>query len=67
MNPLLHDIKAIGYIIYTLIGGDSPWQGRIGKRIVERASIDYVSFTNPLWKKVSPEALKFVKRLTKPM
>ena len=26
-----------------------------------------MSFTNPLWKKVSPELQKFIKRLTKPM
>ena len=67
INLLLHDIRAIGHIIYTLIAGDSPWQTRIGTRLIEGASIGYISFTNPLWKKVSPEALSFVKRLTKPM
>lgn len=67
LNSVLYDIRAIGYMIYTLIGGESPWQGRIGKRLVERASIGYVSFSNPLWKKVSQESLRFVKRLTKPM
>ena len=66
VNSVLNDIRAIGYIIYTLIGGESPWQGRIGKRIVEKASIGYVSFTNPLWKKITQESEKFVKRLIKP-
>lgn len=67
LNSVLYDIRAIGYMIYTLIAGESPWQGRISKKIVEGASIGYVSFTNPLWKKVSQEAFRFVKRLIKPM
>lgn len=67
-NPAMHDVRCLGYLIYTLLSGDTPWQSRIGKRLFESATSGYVSFTNPLWTKmVSPEALQFVKRLTRPV
>jgi hypothetical protein len=53
--------------MYTLVAGDWPWHNRCGKRFVEGVKMGYFSFTNALWKKITPEALKFVARLTKPM
>jgi hypothetical protein len=67
INPVLHDIRSIGFIMYTLVAGDWPWHNRCGKRFVEGVKMGYFSFTNALWKKITPEALKFVARLTKPM
>jgi len=25
VNPVMHDVRCVGYLIYTLIAGDSPW------------------------------------------
>jgi hypothetical protein len=63
----MQDVRCVGYLIYNLIAGESPWQSRIGKRLQEATQSGYVSFTNPLWKRVSPEALQFVKRLIRPI
>lgn len=67
INPVLHDVRSVGFIIYTLVSGEYPWHNRSGKRLVEGVKIGYFSFTNALWKKITPEALKFVARLTKPI
>jgi hypothetical protein len=67
INPVLHDVRSVGFIIYTLVAGEWPWHNRCGKRFVEGVKIGYFSFTNALWKKITPEALKFVARLTKPI
>ena len=66
INQVLYDIRAIGLIIYTLICGDSPRAGRIVHNC-EEDSVGYVSFANRIWKTISPNALKFVKRLIRPM
>jgi hypothetical protein len=57
----------LGYLIYTLLSGDTPWQSRTNKRLFEATASGYVSFTSPMWKKITPEALSFVKRLTRPV
>jgi hypothetical protein len=56
LNHVMNDVRCVGYLIYTLIAGDSPWQCRTGKRLKEAAQSGYVSFTSPLWKRISPEA-----------
>ena len=51
------DLRAVGTLIYLLLVGNSPFKGP------KHDANGYVSYTDPLWKKASPEALNFVKRL----
>ena len=63
-NEILRDVKCVGFMIYTLINGDAPWRGRVAKKLMDGAKIGYIPFTSLVWKKVSSEALSFVKKLT---
>lgn len=65
VSPLIYDVRSVGYIIYTLIAGESPWQSRSRKRLLEAMKSGIVSFTSPLWNRVSPDAFKFVQNLIK--
>lgn len=64
MNEVSGDIRGLGIIAYILLNGDAPFQGQMAKTISE-AKVGYISYNSLVWKKISPEALLYVKTLTR--
>lgn len=57
------DLIAVGIIIYVLLSGTAPFKCKQQAKIAQEAAIGYISFLDPIWKKICPEAVNFVKRL----
>lgn len=57
------DLMSIGIIIFMLLVGMAPFQGKSSRKIMEEARVGYISFTH-LHRHVSVEAKEFVKKLT---
>ncbi len=55
---------SIGIIVFMLLVGLPPFQGKSSRKLMEEARVGYFSFTHPLWRNVSVQARDFVKKLT---
>ena len=55
---------SIGIIIFMLLVGLAPFQGKSSRKLMDEARVGYISFTHDHWKLVSPEAREFVKKIT---
>lgn len=58
------DLMSIGIIIFMLLVGLAPFQGKSSRKLMEEARVGYISFTHQHWSLVSPEAKEFVKKMT---
>lgn len=58
------DLMSIGIIIFMLIIGLAPFQGKSSRKLLDAARLGYISFNHNHWRLVSPEAKEFVKRIT---
>lgn len=52
-----------GVILYILLSGNPPFNGKNEKEIFEAIKIGYVSFQGVEWKNVSVDAKIFLKKL----
>ena len=53
----------MGILVYVLLVGSAPWLSQNLAKIKQESLVGYISFTNPVWKKVSKDAMLFVKKL----
>lgn len=47
-----------------LLVGTPPFKGKSASKKLSETSVGYISFTNPIWRKISKEAQDFVKKLS---
>jgi len=57
------DVWSCGVIMYVLLSGCSPFEGEENVDISHSVRNDRLSFTNPVWSRVSSEAKDFVKQM----
>lgn len=57
------DIWAIGVITYMILTGRPPFDGVNEKQVFTKLKKGNVNYTDPVWKKLSPGALEFVKKM----
>ncbi|KAH9252932.1 hypothetical protein BASA81_009088 [Batrachochytrium salamandrivorans] len=57
------DIWALGVICYMIFQGRAPFEGQTEKEVFRKLKKGVVSFADPVWKSLSPEAVEFVKAL----
>jgi len=57
------DIWSCGVIMYMLLTGTPPFIGNTNEEIMKKVEKGNASFTGPLWKRVSQEAVALVKKM----
>ena len=62
-NVVNADLMSVGIILYMLLVGNPPFQGKSSKKLIEEARVGYISFTY-MQRHVSQEAKDFVKKLS---
>lgn len=62
-NVVNADLMSVGIILYMLLVGNPPFQGKSSKKLIEEARVGYISFTY-MHRHVSQEAKDFVKKLS---
>lgn len=59
------DIWSCGVIAYIVMCGAPPFNGDSEKEIINKVKDGRVSFSSPIWNKISPEAKDFIEKLLK--
>ena len=54
------DLWSIGVIIYIMLCGHPPFNGSSDPEIIRKVKLGKYSFNDPIWKKVSAEAMDLI-------
>ena len=57
------DIWSCGVVLYILLCGKPPFNGRKDEEIVKRVMSGVVSFSDPIWESISNDAIKLIKKM----
>lgn len=56
------DVWSLGVITYILLTGRPPFSGKTKEEIFVQVSNKVITYSDPIWEKISKEALDFVKK-----
>jgi serine/threonine protein kinase len=58
------DMFSLGIILFSMIGGYSPFKGRTYKRIMNENKDAIIQFDKPVWDDISPECKHLITLMT---
>jgi len=59
----LCDNWSMGVVLYIMLSGKPPFGGKSNKEIIDNVLKGKYSFNNPVWEKISPEAIDLICKL----